>query len=190
MLQQPFPILTFLIFLPLVGAISVAITGRENHKALRFIAFSTALLNFLASLILYRDFQLGTASFQFVEKAAWVPSIGIDYSLGIDGISLFLIILTTLLTAICVLASWTDITTRVKEFLICLLLLETGMIGVFCALDLFLFYVFWEVMLIPMYLIIGGLGYVHDEDGFSGGTSRPGCTRRSSSSCLPWWAAC
>ena len=158
MLQQPFPILTFLIFLPLVGAISVAITGRENHKALRIIAFSTALLNFLASLLLYKDFQLGTAKFQFVEKIAWAPSIGIDYSLGIDGISLFLIILTTLLTAICVLASWTDITTRVKEFLVCLLLLETGMIGVFCALDLFLFYVFWEVMLIPMYLIIGVWG--------------------------------
>jgi NADH-quinone oxidoreductase subunit M len=154
-MEQAFPILTFLIFFPLVGVLCLIVTSRENYGVLRVIALFVTGLDFLASLILYRDFQVGTAAFQFVERVAWIPSLGITYALGIDGISLFLIILTTLLTAISVVACWTDIREKVKEFLICLLLLETGMIGVFCSLDLFLFYVFWEVMLIPMYLLIG-----------------------------------
>jgi NADH-quinone oxidoreductase subunit M len=125
---------------------------------LRGVALLVTVVNFLVSLLLYRDFQMGTAAFQFVERVTWIPSLGITYALGIDGISLFLIILTALLSAISVLACWTDIQTRVKEFLVSLLFLETGMIGVFCALDLFLFYGFWEVMLIPMYLLIGVWG--------------------------------
>jgi NADH-quinone oxidoreductase subunit M len=157
-MDQAFPIVTFLIFFPLVGALCLVVTNRDDHRVLRLIALFVTAVNFLVSLVLYRDFQVGTAAFQFVEKSPWIPSLGITYSLGIDGISLFLIILTALLTAISVLASWTDIQTQVKEFLICLLFLETGMIGVFCALDLFLFYVFWEVMLIPMYLLIGVWG--------------------------------
>lgn len=153
-----FPLLSFLIFFPLAGVLGLVLTHREHQRALRSIALVVTVVEFLASLLLYRDFRLGTADFQFVESISWIPSLGIHYRLGIDGISLFLVILTTLLTAISVLACWTDIREKVKEFLICLLLLETGMIGVFCALDLFLFYVFWEVMLIPMYLLIGVWG--------------------------------
>jgi NADH-quinone oxidoreductase subunit M len=148
-------LLTFLIFFPLWGVLVLLFVPRERHNTLRSIALAVATIDFLASLILYSNFRLGEEGFQFVERATWIPSLGITYHLGVDGISLFLIILTTLLTAICVLACWSDIRSRVKEFMICLLLLETGMVGVFCSLDLFLFYVFWEVMLIPMYLLIG-----------------------------------
>jgi NADH-quinone oxidoreductase subunit M len=155
LMDHAFPVLSFIIFFPLVGALALIFTGRDQHKVLRSTAFIVALVDFLVSLILYRDFNPGEAGFQFVERAEWIPSLGITYSLGIDGISLYLVLLTTFLTAICVLACWTDIQVKVKEFLVCLLFLETGMIGVFCALDLFLFYVFWEVMLIPMYLLIG-----------------------------------
>lgn len=154
-MEQSFPVLTFIIFFPMVGVLALLFTNKEQHLSMRCVALFVTVLEFLVSLILYRDFQLGTAAFQFVERRSWVESLGITYSLGIDGISLFLVLLTTLLTAISVLASWTDIKAKVKEFLICLLFLETGMVGVFCALDLFLFYVFWEVMLIPMYLLIG-----------------------------------
>ncbi|MGQ9655383.1 MAG: NADH-quinone oxidoreductase subunit M [Thermodesulfobacteriota bacterium] len=154
-MEQSFPVLTFIIFFPMVGVLALLFTNKEQHFSMRCVALFVTVLEFLVSLILYRDFQLGTAAFQFVERQSWVESLGITYSLGIDGISLFLVLLTTLLTAISVLASWTDIKAKVKEFLICLLFLETGMVGVFCALDLFLFYVFWEVMLIPMYLLIG-----------------------------------
>lgn len=154
-MEQSFPVLTFIIFFPMVGVLALLFTNKEQHFSMRCVALFVTVLEFLVSLILYRDFQLGTAAFQFVERRSWVESLGITYSLGIDGISLFLVLLTTLLTAISVLASWTDIKAKVKEFLICLLFLETGMVGVFCALDLFLFYVFWEVMLIPMYLLIG-----------------------------------
>src|SRR5262245_66555690 len=92
---------------------------------------------------------------QFEERANWIPASGISYHMGVDGISLLLVLLTTFLTPLCILSAWTQITTRVKEFLIAMLLLETAMVGVFCALDLFLFFVLWEAMLIPMYLIIG-----------------------------------
>lgn len=154
-MDHAFPVLSFVIFFPLVGALALIFTGRDQHRALRTIALIVTVVDFLVSLVLYRDFKPATAEFQFVEKADWIPTLGISYTLGIDGISLYLVLLTTLLTAICVLACWTDIQVKVKEFLVCLLILETGMIGVFCALDLFLFYVFWEVMLIPMYLLIG-----------------------------------
>lgn len=154
-MDHAFPVLSFIIFFPLVGALALVFTGKDQHRALRSIALVVTVVDFLASLVLYRDFETNTAAFQFLERAEWIPSLGITYSLGIDGISLYLVLLTTLLTAISVLACWTDIQVKVKEFLVCLLFLETGMIGVFCALDLFLFYVFWEVMLIPMYLLIG-----------------------------------
>jgi NADH-quinone oxidoreductase subunit M len=154
-MDQYFPVLTFITFFPIVGVLALLFTGKDQHRGLRSIALFVTVVNFLVSLVLYRDFQLGKTGFQFMERMEWIPSLGITYSLGIDGISIFLILLTTLLTAISVLACWTDIQNKVKEFLICILFLETGMIGVFCALDLFLFYVFWEVMLIPMYLLIG-----------------------------------
>ena len=154
-MDHPFPILTFVTLFPVVGAMAVLFVRKDQPFTMRSVALFVTVVDFLASLILYRDFQLGNAGFQFMERTEWIPSLGITYSLGIDGISLFLILLTTLLSAISVLACWTDIQVKVKEFLICLLVLETGMVGVFCSLDLFLFYVFWEVMLIPMYLLIG-----------------------------------
>ncbi|MBM3892008.1 MAG: NADH-quinone oxidoreductase subunit M, partial [Verrucomicrobia bacterium] len=109
----------------------------------------------LVSLLLYTGFDVTTAKFQFVEHAAWIPSLKINYTLGVDGISLLLVLLTTLIMPLCVLCSWRYITVRVKEFMICLLLMETAMVGVFCALDFILFFVFWEAMLIPMALLIG-----------------------------------
>lgn len=153
-----FPILTVITFLPMVGVILVLLTDKENHGVIRGIALTTTLIEFLVSLPLFLKFDLSTHEMQFVEKIPWIPDLGIQYHMGIDGISLLLVLLTTFLTPICVLASWRDIKDKVKEFIICLLFLETGMIGVFVSLDLFLFYVFWEVMLIPMYLLIGVWG--------------------------------
>ncbi|MEE9610177.1 MAG: NADH-quinone oxidoreductase subunit M [Desulfatiglandales bacterium] len=153
--QAQFPILTFVTFFPMVGVLILLLMNRKNEGAMRVVAFLTALINFIVSLFLYTGFKLGTPQMQFVEQVPWIEHFGISYFMGIDGISLFLILLTTFLTAISVLACWKDITHRVKEFMICILFLETGMVGVFCALDLFLFYVLWEVMLIPMYLMIG-----------------------------------
>lgn len=116
------------------------------------------LADFVVSLFVYFQFDPTTASMQFVENKPWIKDWGISYKLGIDGISLFLLLLTTFLGPIVVLACWEDIKVRVKEFMICLLFLQIGMIGVFVSLDLFLFYVFWEIMLIPMYLLIGVWG--------------------------------
>ena len=145
-------------FLPLIGAALVAIGPREKSATLKAIALAVTTLTFFISIGLFTGFAVGDGGFQFVEERPWVEGLGIKYKVGIDGISLFLVLLSTLLSVIGVAASWADIQKRVKEFLICLLLLETGMIGVFVSLDLFLFYVFWEVMLIPMYLLIGVWG--------------------------------
>ncbi len=131
---------------------------RKNHKVLKGATFAVCILEFFFSLPLWFSFDSGTAAMQFVERADWIPTYGISYYVGIDGFSLLLIMLTTFLTPLCVLATWTDIQVRVKEFMVCLLALMSGMIGVFASLDLFLFYVFWEVMLIPMYLLIGVWG--------------------------------
>ncbi|MBW2308642.1 MAG: NADH-quinone oxidoreductase subunit M [Deltaproteobacteria bacterium] len=153
--QLGFPILSFLIFFPLAAVLILLFVDRKSHGVLRGITLGTALINFLVSLMLFFTFHLDTPQMQFVEKFAWIPDYGISYFVGIDGISLLLVLLTTFFTPICVLACWKDIQQWVKGFMICLLFLETGMIGVFVSLDLFLFYVFWEVMLIPMYLLIG-----------------------------------
>ena len=110
---------------------------------------------FLVSLPLYFSFDASIADYQFVEQRPWIPSLGVTYHLGVDGISVLLVLLTTFLMPLVILSSWTSVESRWKEFAITMLLLETGMVGVFVSLDLFLFYVFWEAMLIPMYLIIG-----------------------------------
>ena len=151
-------LLSVLIAAPALGAFVVALTpGDRNdlHKRLGLI-FSTSI--FAVSLLLLRGFE-PIASMQFVERLEWIPNYGISYHVGIDGLSLWLVILTTFLTPLALLGSWTSIDTRVREFVIFMLLLETGMIGVFCALDLFLFYIFWEAMLIPMYFLIGIWGH-------------------------------
>jgi NADH-quinone oxidoreductase subunit M len=146
-------VLSVLIFSPLVAA-AVAVLLR-SERALRWwtLAFTTAVAFY--SLPLFGHFDTSSANFQFHESARWIPALKIYYTVGLDGISLLLVLLTTLIMPLCVLASWRYIQARVKEFLICLLLMETAMIGVFCALDFILFFVFWEAMLIPMALLIG-----------------------------------
>ncbi|HWW03153.1 MAG TPA: NADH-quinone oxidoreductase subunit M [Candidatus Acidoferrum sp.] len=146
-------VLTVLIFSPLVAA-AVALFIR-NETLLRWwtLAFTTAAG--LYSLPLYSHFDPATTEFQYRLTLAWIPALKINYAVGVDGISLLLVLLTTLVMPLCVLASWRYIHTRVKEFMICLLIMETAMVGVFCALDLVLFFVFWEAMLIPMALLIG-----------------------------------
>ena len=152
------PILSILVFFPLAGIIFLLFLDKENKKGLKMATMIVSLVEFLFSLPLWFHFNSQTAAMQFVERREWLPTYGISYYVGVDGFSLLLIMLTTFLTPICVLATWDDIQTRVKEFMICLLALMSGMIGVFISLDLFLFYVFWEVMLIPMYLLIGVWG--------------------------------
>ncbi|MFZ5449881.1 MAG: NADH-quinone oxidoreductase subunit M [Thermodesulfobacteriota bacterium] len=152
------PILSILIFLPLVGIGVLVILDRKRHKELKVAALIISVAEFLVSLPLWFNFNSKTAAMQFVERYEWLPTYGISYYVGVDGFSLLLIMLTTFLTPLCVLATWEDIQHRVKEFMVCLLALMSGMIGVFVSLDLFLFYVFWEVMLIPMYLLIGVWG--------------------------------
>lgn len=147
-----FPILSTVIFIPLAGALLLLFM--KTDRAVKVTAFLTGLVNFPLSLLLYAHFDKSTALFQFGEHIRWIPFYNINYTLGIDGITIFLILLTTMLTPICVLCSWTAIEKRVKEFMFCILIMETAMIGVFCALDLILFYIFWEAMLIPMYLLI------------------------------------
>jgi len=152
------PILSFLTFFPLVGAIVLLFINKENAGALRVVTLLFSIIEFVISLPLFFVFDSTTAAMQFVEDWWWVEAYGISYKVGIDGISLLLVLLTTFLTVLCILCSWSAITSRVKEFMISFLFLETGMIGALVALDLILFYVFWEVMLIPMYFLIGVWG--------------------------------
>jgi NADH-quinone oxidoreductase subunit M len=151
-------LLTLVVFSPLAGAALLALLPREPAAGVRRAALVFALVPFALSLWMLARFQPGVAEFQLVERAAWIPQWGIEYRLGVDGVSLFLVLLTTFLTPIVALASWGDINRRVKEFFVFLLVLETGMLGTLVALDLFLFYVFWEVMLVPMYFLIGVWG--------------------------------
>lgn len=150
------PLLSVLIFSPLVASVVAAFLRSE--RALRWWALASTSAIAILSLPLWFRFNANTAAFQFTEHTAWIPWLKIDYSLGLDGISVLLVLLTTLITPLCVLASWSYIKTRVKEFLICLLVMETAMVGVFSALDAILFFVFWEAMLIPMALLIGVWG--------------------------------
>jgi NADH-quinone oxidoreductase subunit M len=149
-------ILTMVTFAPAVGAI-LLLFNRASVKAIRAFALAVTLLTFILSLHLISHFDSTTSEFQFVVNMPWIPSVGIDYFMGVDGISVFLILLATVLTPLAVLASW-SVTNRAKEYFLFLLLLETGMVGVFASLDLFLFYLFWEVMLVPMYFLIGVWG--------------------------------
>ena len=148
-----FPFLSILIFAPLAAAAVALFLSDERWLRWWTLCFTLALAAF--SLPLYSRFDPSSADFQFMEHSAWIPWLNINYTLGIDGISLLLVLLTTFLMPLCVLASWSYITTRVKEFLITLLIMEAAMIGVFSALDFVLFFVFWEAMLIPMCLLIG-----------------------------------
>jgi NADH-quinone oxidoreductase subunit M len=152
------PVLTLVVFAPLVGALLLAVLPREPLAGVRRAALVFSLLPFALSLWMVAGFRAGEADFQFVERVAWIPQFGIEYYLGVDGVSVFLVLLTTFLVPLVVLASFGDIRRRVKEFFVLMLVLETGMLGALVALDLFLFYVFWDVMLVPMIFLIGVWG--------------------------------
>ena len=162
------PLLTILIFFPALGALALLFLRSDDHEWIRRLAFTVSILEFVFSVWwLLAGVPLGSSGYQLVEFHRWInlgphggaPETFINYHLGADGISLFLVILTTFLTVVSVLCSWNSIQKRVKEFFIMLLLLEVGVIGVFLSLDLFLFFLFWEVMLIPMYFLIGIWGH-------------------------------
>jgi NADH-quinone oxidoreductase subunit M len=153
--QVGFPLLSLIVFLPAVGALVIALLGGHwGDRPLRFSALGVTLATFFLSLLLPTFFQNGTSDMQFVERAPWIPPLGASYHLGIDGISLWLVCLTTFLSVLIVLFSWTGIALHFKQYLICLLALETTILGVFAAVDILLFFLFWEIMLIPMYLLI------------------------------------
>ena len=148
--------LTVVVFLPALGALIIALfVPKTNENAIKLVANAVALVDFALSLVLLYDFEIATTQLQHVTKVSWIPQLGIEYFIGIDGISLLLVILTTGLGFIAVLSSWTYIQERLKEYYAILLLLQTGILGVFVSFDFFLFYVFWEVMLVPMYFLIG-----------------------------------
>jgi NADH-quinone oxidoreductase subunit M len=159
--MENWPLLTLVTFLPLAGVLLILILRGEAEavaRNARWIALWTSLVTFALSLALWAYFDPSKAEFQFVEHADWLPGFNIAYHMGIDGISLFFVLLSTFLTPICVVASWVSVTRRVKEYMIAFLALETLMVGMFCALDFVVFYMFFEGVLIPMFLIIGVWG--------------------------------
>ena len=152
-------LLSLLIFFPALGALALLFLRKDDALWIRWLAFAVSAVEFLASLALLGRVTIGNAGYVAEEFAPWIKSPAINYHLGVDGISLFLVILTTFLTPICVMASWHGVHHRIKEFHVMLLLLEVGVVGVFLSLDLFLFFLFWEVMLIPMAFLIGIWGH-------------------------------
>ena len=155
------PFLSLVTFLPLLGAAFIIVIRGEPDvvaRNARNVALLTSCATFVLSLGIWFNFDPATADFQFQERAVWMPAFNIAYHMGVDGISMPFILLSTLLIPICILASWTSITVRVKEYMVTFLLMETMLVGTFCALDLFLFYLFFEGVLIPMFLIIGVWG--------------------------------
>src|SRR5262249_39473916 len=157
-----FPILSSLVALPVAGAVLLLFVrgGEEDSARLaRLVALIVSVLVFAETLLLWSRFNPASADFQFVERHAWIPAFGIDYYVGVDGISLLLLVLTGFLTPISLVASWESVHKKTKAFCIFVLLLESAMMGVFISLDLFLFYVFWDAMLVPIYFLIGIWGY-------------------------------
>ncbi len=150
-----FPILSLILFTPLVGAAALLFVSKKQEDLIRWIANLFALAGFVVSVPLWFWYQPSGPQFQFVERVPWIPSVGAEYFLGVDGFSVLLILLTTLMGVIAVLSSWTAITERVKEYYVFLLMLQAGMIGAFVSLDFLLFFLFFEVMLVPMYFLIG-----------------------------------
>jgi len=151
-------LLSYSIWIPIVGGLLVLAVGDHRAALARWLALIVSLLAFAVTIPLYTGFDTHTAAMQFSERVAWIPSLNIYYHLGVDGISLWFILLTSFLTVLVVISSWRNVQTRVAQFMAAFLIMEGMMIGVFCALDAILFYVFWEAMLIPMFLIIGVWG--------------------------------
>mgnify|MGYP000294296991 CR=1 FL=1 len=159
--MEGWPILSLITFLPLAGAAFIMVIRGEPEvvaQNARSVALWTSLITLALSLLIWFNFDTTTAAFQFEEKAAWMPEFNISYHMGVDGISMLFVLLSTFLIPICVLASWAAIQTRVKEYMIAFLVLETLLIGTFCALDFVTFYMFFEGVLIPMFIIIGVWG--------------------------------
>lgn len=156
--QLSYPILTTVIFLPIFGALLIFINRRSWELLTKWIGLITSIATFFVSLPLFINFNKSTHLMQFVEKHSWIPNWNVYYYLGVDGISVLFVLLSTLTAILCVLISWNAIKTKIKEFYISILLTTAFMTGVFCSLDFFLFYLFWEAMLIPMFLIIGVWG--------------------------------
>jgi NADH-quinone oxidoreductase subunit M len=154
--QLSYPILTWTVFLPVAGALLILFLSNAN--AIRWTSLVVTVAAFVVSLPILSNFDKTTYKMQFVEKSEWIPSWGINYFIGIDGISVLFLFLTTILSILCVLVSWKAIENKTKEFHIAILTMEAGMLGVFVSLDFFLFYLFWEAMLIPMFLLIGVWG--------------------------------
>lgn len=154
------PILSILVYLPLLGALIIGLfLPRHDAWAIKAVATLCTVLNFLLSLVLLRNFDGSTYKMQLVEYHNWIPSMGVSYFMGVDGLSILLVLLTTLLSVIVVVCSYSQVEENLKAYYACLLFLETGMLGVFMALDFFLFYIFWEIMLVPMYFLIGIWGH-------------------------------
>jgi NADH-quinone oxidoreductase subunit M len=168
-------LLSLILFTPLVGALILLFLPSGQERLLKLWANIAALAGFLVSLPLVLRFDKTADGYQFVEKASWIPSLGVQYYLGIDGISLLLVMLTTLIGVLATLCSWSAIEHRLKEYYVMMLLLQVGMLGVFMSLDFFLFFVFWEVVLVPMYFLISIWG---------------GPRKLSNSSCIRWWVPC
>jgi len=147
--------LSLILFTPLIGALVMLFVSKQNENAIRWIANITAVIGFVISVPLWFWYNPQGPEFQFQERLPWIPSIGAEYYIGVDGLSTLLILLTTMMGFIAILSSWNAITERVKEYYIFLLVLQTGMLGAFMALDFMLFFLFWEVMLVPMYFLIG-----------------------------------
>lgn len=156
------PLLSFTTFLPLAGVALILLFCRGNTpdvvRNVRYVALWTTVITFVLSLFIWFNFDPRNPGYQLVEKAAWIPEFGISYHMGVDGISMLFVILSTFLMPLCILSSWEAVQTRVKEYMIAFLVLETLMVGMFCALDFVLFYMFFEGVLIPMFLIIGVWG--------------------------------
>jgi len=148
-------LLTYLLLTPFVGGLLLLLINKSKEDLIRYFGLGISVVAFIISLILYSGFDSGSGDFQFGFRFLWISNINVSYHVGIDGISLLLILLTTFITPLTLISSWSSIKKNVKEFTFFMLMLEVGMLGVFVSLDLFLFYVFWEVMLIPMYFIIG-----------------------------------
>src|SRR5262245_422018 len=150
-------LLSLIAYVPLAGALVLLFFPKDSKKAIAYFATAVMALDLVISLPLFFSWDVGLDGFDqtTLERLDWIPSIGVQYIFGVDGISVLFVLLTTLLGVIGALSSWSAITERVKEYYIFLLALQTGMLGVFMALDFFLFYVFWEVMLVPMYFLIG-----------------------------------
>ncbi len=153
-----YPILSTVIFLPVAVAALMLFINRANTGAIKWTALIASLATFVLSLPLFTSFDKSTYKMQFSEFHEWIPAFNINYAIGVDGISVLFVLLSTLITITCVLVSWNAIKEKTKEFYISILLIEGAMIGVFCSLDFFLFYIFWEAMLIPMFLLIGVWG--------------------------------